>query len=148
MPSTHVSLHYHIVFSTKDREPLIPKSWRERLHSYLGGVVRTANGTAEAVGGVADHAHLLLGLRATHCLADIVRDIKTLSSRWVGQEGLEANFSWQEGYGAFTVSPHHRDAVRKYISNQEAHHQSRTFQEEYIDFLHRGGVEYDERYLW
>ncbi|MEO6750743.1 MAG: IS200/IS605 family transposase [Chthoniobacteraceae bacterium] len=148
MPSTHLSLHYHIVFSTKDRAPLIADVWRERLHAYIGGIVRNVNGAAEAVGGVADHVHLLIGLRATHCLADVVRDIKAVSSRWVHEEMGVTRFAWQEGYGAFTVSATHCDSVREYIARQEEHHRTRTFQEEYLEFLQRGGVEYDERYLW
>ena len=148
MPSTHFSLHYHIVFSTKDRAPILTAPWRERLHAYLGGIVREMNGVAEAVGGVADHVHLLLGLRATHCLADVVREFKASSSRWMHTDAGMPAFAWQEGYGAFTVSPTHRDAVQRYIARQEEHHRTRTFQEEYVDFLQRGGVEYDERYLW
>lgn len=83
MSSTHLSLHYHIVFSTKAREPWIAPAWRERLHAYLGGIVRENEGVAEAVGGTGDHVHLLLGLRATHRLADVVRDFKRASSEWV-----------------------------------------------------------------
>jgi len=104
MPSTHLSLHYHVVFSTKDRTLCIATAWRERLHAYLGGVVRNVNGVPEAIGGIADHVHLLIGLRATACLADVVRDVKAVSSRWVHEEIGERTFAWQEGYGAFTVS--------------------------------------------
>ena len=148
MSSTHISLHYHLVFSTKDRVPVIVPEWRERLHGYLGGVVRTLDGVAEIVGGVSDHVHLQLGLRATHCLADVVRDIKAVSSRWVHEEIHLRSFEWQEGYGAFTVSASQRNAVRDYIARQEEHHRRRTFQEEYRELLDRSGVEYDERYLW
>jgi putative transposase len=146
--STHLSLHYHVVFSTKDRVPLIAAAWRERLHAYLGGVVRNVHGVPEAIGGMADHVHLLIGLRATTCLADVVRDVKAVSSRWVHEETGERYFAWQEGYGAFTVSASQRDAVRAYIARQEAHHQKRTFQEEYIELLKRSGVDYDARFLW
>ena len=86
MPSTHLSLHYHLVFGTKDHQPLVHKSWRPRLHQYLGGVVATLGGIAEAVGGVSDHVHLLVGLRATHCLADVLREVKSVSSGWVHDE--------------------------------------------------------------
>jgi REP element-mobilizing transposase RayT len=86
MPSTHLSLHYHLVFSTKNRLPIIADSWRDRLHAYLGGVVRNAGGVPEAIGGVADHVHLLVGLRATATLADVMRDVKAVSSRWVHEE--------------------------------------------------------------
>jgi REP element-mobilizing transposase RayT len=148
MPSTHLSLHYHIIFSTKDRVPMITVAWRERLHAYLGGVIRNSDGVPEAVGGVADHVHLLIGLRATHNLADVVRDVKSVSSRWVHDEMRTLAFTWQEGYGAFTVSPSQRDPERQYIADQEEHHRRRSFQEEYVELLRRSGVEYDERYLW
>ena len=148
MPSTHLSLHYHIIFSTKNRTPIIAAAWRERLYAYLGGVVRNMGGVAEAVGGVNDHVHLLIGLRATHCLADAVRDVKAVSSRWAHEEMKVADFAWQEGYGAFTVSGSQREQVRDYIARQEDHHKTRTFQEEYVEFLLRHGVDYDERFLW
>lgn len=134
MASTHLSLHYHIVFSTKDRVPDIAADWRARLHAYLGGVD--------------DHVHLLIGLRATACLADVVRDVKAVSSRWVHDEIGVRNFAWQEVYGAFTVSASQRGPVREYIARQEEHHRKRTFQEEYIEILNRSGVEYDSRHLW
>ena len=146
MPSTHLALHYHVIFSTKDRVPLIGDAWRERFHAYLGGVVRNVGGVPEAIGGVADHVHLLIGLRATHTLADVVRDAKAVSSRWAHEEMRMASFAWQEGYGAFTVSPSQRKMVSEYIAEQEKHHQKRTFQEEYLELLKRKGVEYDERY--
>ncbi|MEO5713148.1 MAG: IS200/IS605 family transposase [Luteolibacter sp.] len=148
MSSTHLSLHYHLVFSTKNRVPAIAEVWRGRLHAYLGGVVRNVEGVPEAIGGVEDHVHLLIGLRATARLADVVRDVKAVSSRWVHDETGDRGFSWQEGYGAFTVSASQRDVVREYIAKQEEHHRMRTFQEEYVELLKRSGVEYDERYLW
>jgi putative transposase len=148
MPSTHLSLHYHLVFSTKDRVPSIGENWMDRLHGYFGGILGDLHGVAEAVGGVADHVHLLLGLRATHRLADVVRELKAGSSRWVHQEIKTSDFAWQEGYGAFTVSPTHREAVQHYIARQAEHHRQRSFQEEYLEFLRLGGVEYDENYLW
>ena len=148
MPSTHLSLHFHVVFSAKDRHPFFDEAWRPRLHEYLGGLVRTAEGVAEAVGGTADHVHLLLGLKATHTLAAIVQDIKQTSSRWIHETIGVKNFAWQAGYGAFTVSPASREAVRSYIARQAEHHRAKTFQEEYLEFLKKSGVEYDERYLW
>jgi putative transposase len=148
MPSTHLSLHFHVVFSTKSREPLIAAEWRDRLHAYLGGIARNAGTVPEAVGGVADHVHLLLGLPATARLADVVRDIKAVSSKWVHDETGDRAFAWQEGYGAFTVSPSNRETVRGYIARQEEHHRKRTFQGEYLELLQRCGVVFDERYLW
>jgi len=148
MPSTHLSLHFHVVFSTKNREPRITAEWRSRLHAYLGGATRNSGGIPEAIGGVADHVHLLLGLPATARLADVVRTIKAVSSKWMHEEAGDRLFAWQEGYGSFTVSPSHRETVRGYIARQEEHHRKRTFQEEYLELLQRCGVEFDERYLW
>jgi putative transposase len=148
MPSTHLSLHFHIVFSTKNREPRITKECRARLHAYLGGVARTSAVIPEAIGGVSDHVHLLLGLPATVRLADVVRDIKAVSSKWMHEEIGDRAFAWQEGYGAFTVSPSHRETVSNYIARQDEHHRKRTFQEEYRELLERCGVDFDERYLW
>lgn len=148
MPSTHISLQVHIVFSTKSREPRIAKEWRDKLHAYMGGLAHTANATPEAIGGVDDHVHLLLGMAATARLSDVVREIKSVSSKWIHEEIGESSFAWQEGYGAFGVSPSKRDDVRAYIHKQEEHHRIRSFQEEYLELLNRCGVEYDAQYLW
>ena len=148
MPSTHTSLHVHVVFSTKDRRPWIDSTWRSRLHEYLGGLIRAAQAIPEAIGGTADHVHLLIGLRATHALATLVQDIKQTSSRWIHETIGEKEFVWQQGYGAFSISPTARDAVKAYLANQEEHHRTKTFQEEYVEFLHKSGVEFDERYVW
>jgi len=147
MSSTYLSLHYHLVFSTKDRTPLIEASWRNRLHEYLGGTVEGLKGFPQGVGGMADHVHLLVGLKATHCLADFMRELKKASSAWVHDEIGMRPFAWQEGYAAFTVSASARTAVRNYIANQEDHHRKKTFQEELVEMLKKAGVEYDPRYL-
>jgi putative transposase len=148
MSSTHLSLHYHIVFGTKHQRPLIAVEWRPRLHAYLGGAAKTLDIVPEAIGGVADHVHLLLGMRATHRLADVMCDVKRTSSAWVHDTIGEKDFEWQDGYGAFTVSVSLLETVRNYIAHQEEHHHKKTFQEEYVELLKRSGVEYDERYLW
>ncbi|MGZ5432902.1 MAG: IS200/IS605 family transposase [Thermoanaerobaculia bacterium] len=148
MPSTHTSLHYHLVFSTRERVPSIRPDIRERVHSYLGGVIRGMGGTPLEVGGIADHVHLVIGLKPTHVLADVMRVLKGDSSKWVHMELGVRDFAWQDGYGAFTVSKSAVDAVREYVRNQEEHHRKRTFQEEYLEFLEKMAIEYDERYLW
>jgi REP element-mobilizing transposase RayT len=148
MPSTHVSLHYHLVFSTKDREPWLPPTQRHRVHEYLGGLIRQIRGFAHAVGGTGDHIHLAVGLKATHCLADLMREVKSESSRWIHEELRLAGFGWQEGYGAFTFAAKDLEPVRDYVLNQEEHHRVKSFQEEYLQMLQRGMVEYDEKYLW
>ncbi|MEO5916172.1 MAG: IS200/IS605 family transposase [Luteolibacter sp.] len=148
MASTYLSLHYHIVFGTKDRMPLIDTSWRPRLHEYLGGTVNGLGGIPEAIGGVADHVHLLVGLKSTHCLADFMRDLKKSATNWV-HETIEHGdkFAWQNGYAAFTVSATSREAVREYIAKQEEHHRTKSFREEWIAMLERAGIVYDPRFL-
>ena len=103
MSSTHSCLRYHLVFSTKGRRLWIQDSWETRLYRYLGGIIRELGGVAEAIGGVADHVHLLANLKPTHCLADVLREIKSGSSRWIHDEVHNRMFGWQDGYGAFTV---------------------------------------------
>ena len=148
MSSTHLSLHYHVVFGTKHQRPLIAADWRSRLHAYLGGAAKTLDIIPEAIGGVAEHVHLLLGMRATHRLADVMPDLKRSSSAWVHETIGDRDFEWQDGYGAFTVSVSLLETVGNYVAHQEEHHRKKTFQEEYMELLRRTGVEYDERYLW
>ncbi len=148
MASTHLSLHYHLVFSTKNREAWFSTEQRERVHRYLGGIIRGMGGVADTVGGTADHVHIFAGLRATHCLADVMRGVKADSSAWIHREIGLAGFHWQEGYGAFTISAGHIGKVREYVLRQEEHHRATTFQEEYVRLLRKGLVEYDDRYLW
>jgi putative transposase len=146
MGSTFFSLHYHIVFSTKERRPFIRREWRPRIHAYLGGVIRGMNGVAETVGGVEDHVHMLASLRPVHCVANVLRDLKKDSTNWV-KENFDRKFAWQEGYAAFNVSPSATDSVRNYIANQEAHHGKHSFVDELQRLLGKAGIEYDEKYL-
>jgi REP-associated tyrosine transposase len=147
MGSTYLSLHYHLVFGTKNREPYIESRWRSRLHEYLAGTIAGLGGLPQGIGGVADHVHLLVGLKATHCLADVLRELKKASSVWVHEKIGAKSFAWQEGYAAFTVSVTARDSVRQYIANQEEHHRAKSFREEWIEMLDRAGIEYDPKYL-
>lgn len=147
MASTFLSLHYHIVFSTKHRVPSIDAAWQERLHEYLGGTIQGLGGYSQGVGGIADHVHLLVSLKATHCLADVLRELKKASSVWVHEQVPLPTFAWQEGYAAFTISPTACDSVRRYIANQKEHHCRRSFREELIELLIKAGVAFEERYL-
>jgi putative transposase len=147
MPSTYLSLHYHLVFSTRNRASFIKETWIERLHEYLGGTVSGLGGFPQGIGGVADHVHLLVGLKGTHSLADFMRELKKGSSIWVHSEIGDTDFAWQEGYSAFTVSATARGAVKQYIRNQPAHHRVKPFRDELIEMLHRAEVEFDEKYL-
>ena len=126
---------------------MIQAALRRKLHAYLGGIIRTGDGIAESIGGASDHVHLLIGLRVTHRLADVLRELKAVSSGWVHNEIGDRGFASQEGYGAFTVSASQRGEVRRYIERQEEHHRTRTFRDEYLELLQRSGVEFDERYL-
>ncbi|RPI28903.1 MAG: IS200/IS605 family transposase [Acidobacteria bacterium] len=148
MPSTHTILLYHLIFAAKERYPFISDSWAPDRHAFLGGCVCSLDGVPLEIGGSRDHAHLLLSLKPTHRLSDVVMEVKRGSSRWLHDERISPTFTWQEGYGCATVSPSQRERVRRYILNQAEHHRRRTFQEEYVDFLKKNGVEYDERYIW
>ena len=146
MGSTFLSLHYHIVFSTKECRPLIRMAWRSQLHEYLGGTIRGLSAVPEIIGGVEDHVHLLIGLRATHRLSDVMQELKKASSMWAA-ENHERLFSWQDGYAAFSVSWTHRDAAYKYIAGQAEHHRQIDFVAELRNLLERNGVQYEEKYL-
>jgi REP element-mobilizing transposase RayT len=147
MPSTYSSLHYHLVFSTKERLPLIGEEWQPRLHEYLGGMVRGMDGIALGVGGMADHVHLLVGLKPIHRLSDFMRDLKKDATRWIHDLASTNGFAWQEGYAAITVSPSGVEAVRDYVLQQEKHHRGRSFREELVMMLDKAGIGYDDRYL-
>lgn len=149
MANTYLSLYTHIIFSSKERAPIISSEWRRRLWAYLGGIARENGMCALEIGGTADHVHALLSLPATITLAKAVQLLKGNSSKWVNETfSSPARFSWQEGYGAFSVSISHLGRTREYIRDQERHHSSRSFQQEYLAVLKKHGIEYDERYLW
>ncbi len=149
MPHSYTHLLMHVVFSTKDRARLIDAELREKLYPYMGGIIRELGGSALAFNGTADHTHLLLLLPAKTALADVMRVLKTNSSRWVHETWADRRaFGWQPGYSAFSVSQSVADDVLRYIENQEDHHHRKTFKEEFIALLERHGIEYDERYLW
>jgi REP element-mobilizing transposase RayT len=143
MAHTYSSNFVHCVFSTKERRPLIPAARTTELHAYLGGIARGEGLSLIAAGGTANHIHLLFVLPASCSLAVAVQKLKGSSSRWMGQ-----GFAWQEGYGAFSVSPSQVSAVKGYIQNQEEHHRKRNFEEEFVILLRSCGIQYDERYVF
>ena len=148
MPSTYTCLSYHIVFSTKKRAPLISDAVRERLYEYLGGVIRSGGDSLTEIGGVADHIHLLVKLKPTHTVADLLRVVKANSSKWVNEERLtESRFGWEEGYSAFTVSQSRVEAVRDYLRRQEEHHRKASFREKLQTLCERRGVEFHPEYF-
>jgi putative transposase len=148
MPSTYVSLYYQLIFSTNDRRRFINKSWESRLYSYLGGIIRNLGGVAKSIGGDADHVHILASLKATHCVAEVMKVLKSNSSGWVHKEIGIQSFDWQNGYSAFTVGRSELGVVEQYIEQQKEHHRKKTFQQEYREILQEYGIEFDERYLW
>ena len=150
MPQSFSNVIVHIIFSTKNREPLLAdKILRSDLHAYLGGVLNTLDCQPHCIGGAADHVHLFHALSRTRSVAACVKETKRVSSAWVKQRDTRlAAFHWQSGYGAFSVSESQLPTVRAYIENQEEHHRHVTFQEEYRQFLDRHGIAYDERYVW
>lgn len=149
MAHTFTNLRTHIIFSPKDRLPVITADLKTRLFAYLGGIIRDLNGKAIIVGGTADHVHLLLSMTPTLSISETLRLLKANSSRWVNRErSTKQAFAWQSGYGAFSVSESSAAAVVKYIQSQEEHHKRVSFQEEFVAFLKKNGITYDERYLW
>lgn len=149
MAHTFTNLLTHLIFSTKDRVPCVKADLKPNLFSYLGGIVREIKGKAYAIDGTTDHVHMLISLPASIALSDAVRVIKTNSSGWAHDQGANhRTFAWQIGYGAFSVSQSNVPDVIKYIQSQEEHHRKISFKEEFIAFLQRHGIEYDERYIW
>lgn len=149
MANTYTSLHYHLVFSTKNREPWIAPEIEQRIWAYLGGIAKENKMTPVQIGGVEDHVHVLLGASPTLAPSKIAQLIKGGSSGWIHDTFAEMKgFAWQDGYGAFTVSRSNVEEVAAYIRGQREHHRRRTFQEEYLALLQKHGIEYDERYVW
>ena len=141
------NLVLHLIFSTKDRQPLITPEIRADLFAYLGGIIREMHGTALIINGTSDHVHMLIRIRPVHSAAEIARVVKTNSSKWV-HEKWNVRFAWQTGYGAFSVSESRVPTVSRYIAMQEEHHRKQSFEEEYVAFLKKNRIEYDERYIW
>jgi len=149
MANTYSSLHYHIVFSTKNRERWIGPDIKERVWAYLGGILKENKMKPVQIGGIEDHIHILLGAPATLAPSKIAQLIKGGSSAWIhGTFPKLKSFGWQDGYGAFTVSKSNIPNVTDYIKGQREHHRTKTFQEEYLALLKKHEIEYEERYLW
>ncbi len=147
--STFVSNLVHFVWGTANREPLIRKSWRDRLHGYIGGVLASKKAKLLAAGGIEDHIHVLASLPSTLSLADAASAMKANSSRWIHENAPQSKgFDWQTGYGAFSVSKSAEGRVIEYIRNQEQHHRKWKFTAEFMALLEKHGIVYEERYLW
>ena len=149
MPQSLSLIIVHIIFSTRDRFPSLDPSIRPRLHAYLATVARNSKCEGYRVGGTRDHVHLAVRLSRTMAIANLVEELKTSSSKWLKMLRPELRrFAWQRGYGAFSVGREELEDLLTYVANQEEHHRVRTFQEEYLDFLKKYGVQHDEQYLW
>lgn len=149
MAGTYSQLYIHVVFAVKGRENVIAKSWREDLFKYIASIINAKQQKAIIVGGFSDHVHLLIGLKPSMSLSDLVRDIKNNSSKFINDKKFVlGKFSWQEGYGAFTYGHTQLNDVYNYILNQEEHHRNKTFKEEYVQFLKKYEIEHEERFLF
>ena len=147
VPQTCGNIVVHLIFSTKLRKPLITPHIRSDLFAYLGGVVRELRSTALIINGTCDHVHMLVRIRPAQSIAGIARIVKTNSSGWMHEKG-HGDFAWQAGYGVFSVSESSIPAVTEYIATQEEHHRKQSFQEEFVAFLKKNKIAYNERYIW
>ncbi len=149
MPNTYTQIYVQIVFSVKGRQNLIARQHREELHKYITGIVQNRGQKMLSIFAMPDHIHLLVGLKPTITISDLVRDIKAGSSKFINDSHWVAGkFNWQEGFGAFSYSKSQIDHVIKYILNQEEHHKKQNFREEYLSFLHKFEIDFDEKYLF
>ena len=149
MAGTYSQLYIQVVFAVKGRNNLLQKPWRDEVFKYMSGIIKGKNQKAIIVNGVEDHVHLFIGLKPSMCLSDLVRDVKNNTTNFVKDKKLvKGAFAWQEGFGAFSYSQSHIDNVYQYILNQEEHHRKKSFREEYLEFLEKFEIEYDERYLF
>lgn len=150
MSQSLAQIYVHIVFSTKGRRRYLrDRALRTELHAYLGGACRNLDCPSLVVGGVEDHVHILCRLGRTQSIANLVRELKRESSKWIKGKSAELfDFHWQDGYGAFSISPGHVEKLRRYIATQEEHHRQESFQDEFRRLLGLYGIEWDDRYVW
>ena len=149
MANTYSQIYIQVVFAVKGRQNLISKDWKDELYKYITGICTNNQQKLIAINGIADHIHILIGLKPAMALSDLIREIKTSSSKFISEKGwIKGNFNWQEGYGAFSYAHSQLDSVIAYIQNQEIHHQTKTFKEEYLAFLDKFDVSFEERYLF
>jgi REP element-mobilizing transposase RayT len=147
--STFSQIYIQVVFAVKNRDAIIDYSWEERLYQYITGIVQKKEQKMLAINGMPDHIHFFIGMKPSCCLSDLVRDVKKSSNGLINENKLtKFKFNWQEGYGAFSYSHSQIDNVVKYIMNQKQHHQKQTFRQEYIDFLKKIEIQYDEKHLF
>ena len=147
--STYTQVYYHLVFSTKERAPVLLAENRENLFRYTWGILKNKECHLYRINGVEDHVHILTGIHPSLCVSDLVKEIKISTNKWIKEGAVFPAFThWQDGYGAFSVSKSQLPEVVEYVTKQRDHHRARTFQEEFRALLERHGIEYDERYVW
>jgi REP element-mobilizing transposase RayT len=149
MANTYSQIYLQVVFAVKGRKSLIQREWKDELYKYICGVVNGKKEKVYAIGGVADHIHILLSVKPNILVSDLVRDIKCNSSKWINErQYVIGKFQWQEGFGAFSYTHWHLGTIINYINNQEEHHKKKSFKKEYLEFLEQFYIEYDEKYLF
>lgn len=149
MPNTYCQIYIQIVFAVKHRENLIRKQHKEELQKYMTGIITNRNQKLFAIHCMPDHTHIFMSMKPSISISDLVRDIKSGSSGFINEKKwIRGKFNWQEGFGAFSYSPKHIDYVVKYILNQEEHHKKKTFREEYLHFLRKAEIDYNDTYLF
>jgi putative transposase len=149
MANTYTQLYAHIVFAVGGRTSVISTRWKDNLFKFITGIITNKNQKLMMINGMPDHLHLLIGFNPDCCLSDLIRDIKSNSSRWINENHLVAGkFGWQTGFGAFSVSQSQIDKVVKYILTQEEHHKKRSFTEEYIEFLNEYHIDFKPEYIF
>ena len=149
MANTYSQIHLQFVFAVKHRDSLILSPWKEELYLYVSGIIEKQGHKLLAINGMPDHIHIFIGMRPNQSVSDLLQDIKRNSSLWINQKGfVKSKFEWQEGYGAFSYGKSQVKSVITYIENQEIHHKKMTFREEYLDFLEKFDINYDERYIF
>ncbi len=149
MADTYSQIYVHLVFSVKGRQSLIQDAWKERMYKYICGIAIGKGQKVYAIGGVADHIHILVSVKPNISISELVRDLKSSSSKWLNEQGfLMGKFEWQNGFGAFTCGHSQLTSVIAYVNNQEMHHKKETFKEEYLKLLHDFEIEYKEQFLF
>ena len=149
MANTYSQINIHCIFAVKGRENIIGKSFRDQLHKYMSGILKNDDAYPLAVGGWLDHVHVFFELLPSCRISDLMRNLKSTSSKWINENDfLKREFNWQDGYAAFSYSKSQRNNVIKYIMNQEEHHRKRTFREEYMGLLKKFGIEYKDEYVF
>ena len=149
MANTYTQIHIHVIFAVQNRQSLIRSEWSDDLYKYITGIVQNYDHKVLQINGIADHVHILIGFRPNQSLSELMKYVKQDSAKWINHnEFVNGRFSWQKGYAAFSYSASQVPQVIRYIQNQERHHKKKSFREEYLDFLEKFDVDFDERFIF